>query len=112
MILLKTVNGNSNVQSYDVYNMNLQGGDADSIEFIATFPGTVVTTGDQYNAFLQYNACVLILKRMDKYCEEGHNSPSKRPEFVDITVGEAKKSDTLEEEKKSKVKVNNDVLLS
>ena len=30
---------------------------------------------------------------MHEYCEEGNNSPAKRPEFVDITLDKMKKSD-------------------
>ena len=81
-----TVNGNSKVKSFDVDGMNLQtvdptsSQDAGVIEFVATFPNTEVNVGDRYRA------CVLTLNTMDKYCEEGNNSPAKRPEFVDITM--------------------------
>jgi len=57
---------------------------------------TEVNVGDQYRA------CVLTLNTMDKYCEEGNNSPAKRPEFVDISMDKAPNSDSVE--KKSKVK--------
>jgi hypothetical protein len=70
--------------------------DVGVIEFVATFPNTQVNVGDQYRA------CVLTLNTMDKYCEEGNNSPAKRPEFVDITMDKAIESDSVE--KKSKVK--------
>ena len=30
---------------------------------------------------------------MHQYCEEGSNSPAKRPEFVDITLDKVEKSD-------------------
>ena len=33
---------------------------------------------------------------MDKYCEEGNNSPAKRPEFVDISMDKAPNSDSVE----------------
>ena len=81
-----TVNGNSKVKSFDVDGMNPQTVDPTSsqdvgvIEFVATFPNTEVNVGDSYRA------CVLTLNTMDKYCEEGNNSPAKRPEFVDITM--------------------------
>ena len=81
-----TVNGNSKVKSFDVDGMNPQTVDPTSsqdvgvIEFVATFPNTEVNVGDPYRA------CVLTLNTMDKYCEEGNNSPAKRPEFVDITM--------------------------
>jgi hypothetical protein len=98
-----TVNGNSKVKSFDIDNLNVPSADqnssesADVVEFVATFPDVVVNAGDQYNA------CVLTLKTMDKYCEEGYNSPAKRPEFVDISMNKATKSDSGER-KKSKVK--------
>ena len=97
-----TVNGNSKVKSFDVDGMNSQSTDPTSspdvgvIEFVATFPNTQVNVGDQYRA------CVLTLNTMDKYCEEGNNSPAKRPEFVDISMDKAPNSDSVE--KKSKVK--------
>jgi hypothetical protein len=97
-----TVNGNSKVKSFDVDGINSQTADPTSsqdvgvIEFVATFPNTQVNIGDQYRA------CVLTLNTMDKYCEEGNNSPAKRPEFVDISMDKASNSDSVE--KKSKVK--------
>lgn len=97
-----TVNGNSKVKSFDVDGMNLQTADLTSsqdvgvIEFVATFPNTEVNVGDQYRA------CVLTLNTMDKYCEEGNNSPAKRPEFVDISMDKAPKSDSDEEKIKVK----------
>ena len=97
-----TVNGNSKVKSFDVDGMNLQTADLTSsqdvgvIEFVATFPNTEVNVGDQYRA------CVLTLNTMDKYCEEGNNSPAKRPEFVDISMDKAPNSDSDEEKIKVK----------
>ena len=97
-----TVNGNSKVKSFDVDGINSQTADPTSsqdvgvIEFVATFPNTQVNVGDQYRA------CVLTLNTMDKYCEEGNNSPAKRPEFVDISMDKAPKSDSDEEKIKVK----------
>jgi hypothetical protein len=97
-----TVNGNSKVKSFDVDGMNSQSTDPTSspdvgvIEFVATFPNTQVNVGDQYKA------CVLTLNTMDKYCQEGNNSPAKRPEFVDITMDKAIESESVD--KNSKVK--------
>ena len=45
---------------------------------------------------IRYRACVLTLNTMDKYCEEGNNSPAKRPEFVDISMDKAPNSDSVE----------------
>jgi hypothetical protein len=54
------------------------------IEYVATFPNVTVNSGDSYNA------CVLPLKSLKLVCSEGHNSPAKRPEFVDISLGSDK----------------------
>jgi hypothetical protein len=54
------------------------------IEYVATFPNVTVNSGDSYNA------CVLPLKSLKIVCSEGHNSPAKRPEFVDISLGSDK----------------------
>jgi len=54
------------------------------IEYVATFPNVTVNSGDSYNA------CVLPLKSLKMVCSEGHNSPAKRPEFVDISLGSDK----------------------
>jgi hypothetical protein len=97
-----TVNGNSKVKSFDVDGMNSQSADPASspdlgvIEFVATFPNTQVNVGDQYKA------CVLTLNTMDKYCQEGNNSPAKRPEFVDITMDNAIESESTDKNSKLK----------
>lgn len=54
------------------------------IEYVATFPNVTVNSSDSYNA------CVLPLKSLKIVCSEGHNSPAKRPEFVDISLGSDK----------------------
>ena len=58
------------------------------VEFVATFPKVAVNTGDVYRS------CVITPNTMHQYCEEGSNSPAKRPEFVDITLDKVKKTDT------------------
>ena len=86
-----TVNENSKVRAYDVESTNLPSDNSNStqndniLEFVAAFPNVVVNTGDKYRA------CVLTLNNMHQYCEEGANSPAKRPEFVDISLGKALK---------------------
>ena len=57
------------------------------IEFVATFPKVTVNTGDSYRS------CVITPNTMHQYCEEGSNSPAKRPEFVDISLDKVKNSD-------------------
>lgn len=51
------------------------------IEYVATFPNVTVNTGDEYKA------CALPLKTLKIICIEGNNSPAKRPEFVDLSLG-------------------------
>jgi len=51
------------------------------IEYVATFPNVTVNTGDGYKA------CALPLKTLKIICIEGNNSPAKRPEFVDLSLG-------------------------
>ena len=51
------------------------------IEYVATFPNVTVNTGDEYKA------CALPLKTLKIVCIEGNNSPAKRPEFVDLSLG-------------------------
>ncbi|MDQ5870539.1 MAG: hypothetical protein M3530_12560 [Thermoproteota archaeon] len=86
-----TVNGNSRIKSFDVDSANLEPTYVNStqegsiIEFVTTFPGVVVNSEDVYKA------CVLKLNTMDRYCEEGHNSPAKRSELVDISLERATK---------------------
>jgi hypothetical protein len=58
------------------------------IEYVATFPNVTVNSGDAYNT------CVLPLKSLKLVCSEGHNSPAKRPEFVDISLTSSKTEST------------------
>lgn len=51
------------------------------IEYVATFPNVTVNTGDGYKA------CALPLKTLKIICKDGNNSPAKRPEFVDLSLG-------------------------
>jgi hypothetical protein len=97
-----TVNDQSKVRAYDVQSTNLPSDNSNSstgdntLEFVAAFPNVVVNTGDKYRA------CVLTLINMHQYCEEGANSPAKRPEFVDISLDKALK--IPDSGKKSKLK--------
>jgi hypothetical protein len=50
------------------------------IEYVATFPNVTVTVGSEYKA------CVLTTRDIEPICETGTNSPSPRPEFVDVTL--------------------------
>jgi hypothetical protein len=96
-----TVNGNSKVRAFDVESSRLPANSLnatndDTVEFVAAFPNVVVNPGDTYRA------CVLTLNSMHQYCEEGSNSPAKRPEFVDISLDKDIK--TPDSVKKSKSK--------
>jgi len=93
IVALVTVNDNSKARLFDLHSMNASAvntGTTQSdniIEFVATFPKVVVNTGDSYKS------CVITPNNMHQYCEEGSNSPAKRPEFVDISLDNVKKSD-------------------
>jgi hypothetical protein len=92
IIATATVNGHSKVRVFGVSSENLTSSQNSSalaervLTFAAGFPGLVVNTGDSYKA------CVITLNDMHIKCDEGHNSPAKRPEFVDISIGKSTKS--------------------
>jgi len=101
ILALVTVNENSKAKLFDLHAMSPPPVNASTtqnenvIEFVATFPKVAVNTGDVYRS------CVITPNTMHQYCEEGSNSPAKRPEFVDISLDKVKKSDA---EKKIKLK--------
>jgi len=92
-----TVNDHSRVKFFNVLdnvaaNNSLSEGDTSNsssdstdqgklIEYVATFPNVTVNIGDEYKA------CALPLKTLKIVCIEGNNSPAKRPEFVDLSLG-------------------------
>jgi len=92
-----TVNDLSRVKFFNVFvnvaaNNSLSEGDTSNsssdstdqgklIEYVATFPNVTVDIGDEYKA------CALPLKTLKIVCIEGNNSPAKRPEFVDLSLG-------------------------
>ena len=87
ILALVTVNENSRAKLFDLHSMspvasiNTNSTQNDGIvEFVATFPNVAVNTGDHYRS------CVITPNTMHQYCEEGSNSPAKRPEFVDISL--------------------------
>lgn len=98
VVAIVTVNDHSKVKFFELKNPNLisnpsntsepssstETTDEKIIEYVATFPNVTVNSGDAYNA------CVLPLKSLKLVCSEGHNSPAKRPEFVDISLGSVK----------------------
>lgn len=91
IIATATVNGHSKVRVFGVSSENLTSQNSSALAervltFAAGFPGLVVNTGDTYKA------CVITLNDMHIKCDEGHNSPAKRPEFVDISIGKGTKS--------------------
>ena len=47
---------------------------------------------------------------MHQYCEEGSNSPAKRPEFVDISLDKAKKSDADKDQVERCFLITNDIV--
>ena len=97
ILALVTVNENSKAKLFNLHSMSLVANNTNStnsiqnenvVEFVATFPKVAVNTGDLYRS------CVITPNTMHQYCEEGSNSPAKRPEFVDISLDKVKKSDS------------------
>ena len=94
ILALVTVNENSKAKLFDLHSMSPVAINSTStqnenvVEFVATFPKVAVNTGDVYRS------CVITPNTMHQYCEEGSNSPAKRPEFVDISLDKVKKSDS------------------
>jgi len=89
LIAIVTVNNQeAKIKFFDatgpaVISLNASGGGGHYIEYVATFPNVTVNTGDEYKA------CVLTIKDLALKCTTGQNSPAKRPEFIDINLGEA-----------------------
>lgn len=97
VVAVVTVNDHSRVKFFNVLDNvaaedSLSEGDTSNsssdssdqgrlIEYVATFPNVTVNTGDGYKA------CALPLKTLKIICIEGNNSPAKRPEFVDLSLG-------------------------
>ena len=97
VVAVVTVNDHSRVKFFNVLdnvaaNNSLSEGDTSNsssdstdqgklIEYVATFPNVTVDIGDEYKA------CALPLKTLKIVCIEGNNSPAKRPEFVDLSLG-------------------------
>src|SRR6476619_5987570 len=97
VVAVVTVNDHSRVKFFNVLdnvaaNNSLSEGDTSNsssdstdqgklIEYVATFPNVTVNIGDEYKA------CALPLKTLKIVCIEGNNSPAKRPEFVDLSLG-------------------------
>jgi len=97
VVAVVTVNDHSRVKFFSVLNNvaannSLSEGDTSNsssdstdqgklIEYVATFPNVTVDIGDEYKA------CALPLKTLKIVCIEGNNSPAKRPEFVDLSLG-------------------------
>ena len=98
ILALVTVNENSKAKLFDLHSMSpVAGNNTNStqnenvVEFVATFPNVAVNTEDLYRS------CIITPNTMHQYCEEGSNSPAKRPEFVDIALDKVKKSDAEKE---------------
>lgn len=80
LIALVTVNDHSKVKFFELKNTTSN----NLIEYVATFPNVTVSSGDTFNA------CILPLKNLKIVCTTGHNSPAKRPEFVDMSLNSTK----------------------
>jgi hypothetical protein len=92
IVATATVNGHSKAKFFGLSSANLTSAQNSSVqnerivEFVATFPKVVVNAGDSYKA------CVITLDNMHIKCNEGHNSPAKRAEFADISLGKDTKA--------------------
>jgi hypothetical protein len=98
VVAIVTVNDHSRVKFFELKSPDLASIPSNTsepssaedkiIEYVATFPNVTVNSGDSYNT------CVLPLKSLKLVCSEGHNSPAKRPEFVDISLTSSKTEST------------------
>lgn len=76
-----TVDRNSRVKTFHLNQTELSTQDSSNqkvLKFVAAFPHTIIKSEQIYNA------CVVKLNDMHLYCQQGKNSSTRGPEFVDI----------------------------
>ena len=76
-----TVDRNSRVKTFHLNQTELSTYESSSqkvLKFVAAFPHTIVKSGQPYEA------CAVKLNDMHLYCQQGKNSSTRGPEFVDI----------------------------
>jgi len=71
------------------------------VEYVATFPNVTV------NAGAEYKACVLTVKDLELLCKTGQNSPADRPEFIDISLDEARATRSETEDLRTDEQIEN-----
>jgi hypothetical protein len=86
IVTVVSINGESKSKLFDdtktyLTSVNSNGGGG-IIEHVATFPGIIVNTGDEYKA------CALLVQASQLFCQTGNNSPALRPEIVDLHIQE------------------------
>jgi hypothetical protein len=64
----------------EVIPLNASEGGGHLIEYVATFPNVTVNSGDPYKA------CIFTVKDLESICKSGNNSPTARPEFIDLSL--------------------------
>ena len=87
IVTIVSVNEESRVKLFDdsktyIQSVNASDGTGGIIEYVATFPNTTVSVGEDYKV------CALTIKDSNLICKTGNNSPALRPEFIDLYIQE------------------------
>ena len=87
IVTIVSVNEESRVKLFDdsktyIQSVNASDGTGGIIEYVATFPNTTVSVGEDYKV------CALTIKDSNLICKTGNNSPALRPEFIDLYIEE------------------------
>ena len=87
IVTIVSVNEESRVKLFDdsktyIHSVNASDGTGGIIEYVATFPNTTVSVGEDYKV------CALTIKDSNLICKTGNNSPALRPEFIDLYIEE------------------------
>jgi hypothetical protein len=83
IITVVSVNGETKSKLFDniqTYKNSIKYGGIPLVEYVSTFPNTEVKVGDEYKA------CALLVESSQLICKTGENSPSLRPENVDLNL--------------------------
>jgi hypothetical protein len=83
IITVVSVNGETKSKLFDdiqTYKNSIKYGGTPLVEYVSTFPNTKVKVGDEYKA------CVLLVESSQLICKTGEDSPSLRPENVDLNL--------------------------
>jgi hypothetical protein len=80
IVTLVNVGDETKVKLYTPENPTTEG--SDKVSYTFTFPNMAVEDGQRYTV------CIMSTENFKLKCENGHNSPLDRPEFVDINVSQ------------------------